>query len=103
MGSSTAFMVGSPTGSTAVSAEVSSLDTGAAEEADIVKAEAKRRESESVEQNPAGPLARPTGRSSAFPLGFEFLELNPHRRKPAFEDVNDLVANLGHREGNPVY
>src|SRR5215472_3799257 len=61
VGSPTASMVGSPTGSTAVSAEVSSLDTGAAKEADIVKAEAKRRESESVEQNPAGPLARPAG------------------------------------------
>jgi hypothetical protein len=36
-------------------------------------------------------------------LAFEFLKLYPHRRKPAFEDVDDLVANLGRREGNPVY
>src|SRR5467141_1596016 len=45
------------------------------------------------------------GRSSAFPLvvGAEFLELCPHRRQPALEDTDDLVANLGRRESGSVY
>jgi hypothetical protein len=40
-----------------------------------------------------------------FPLVFdaEFLELCPHRRKPTLEDIDDLAANLGRREGGSVY
>jgi len=30
-------------------------------------------------------------------LGTEFLELCPHLRKPTFEDIDDLVPNLGRR------
>jgi hypothetical protein len=30
-------------------------------------------------------------------------ELCPHRRKPTLEDIDDLVANLGRREGDSVY
>jgi hypothetical protein len=33
----------------------------------------------------------------------EFLELCPHRRKPTLEDIDDLAANLGRREGGSVY
>jgi hypothetical protein len=43
--------------------------------------------------------------SSASPLlfGAELLELRPHRRKPALEDADDTVANLGRRERGSVY
>jgi hypothetical protein len=43
--------------------------------------------------------------SSASPLlfGAELLELRPHRRKPALEDADDPVANLGRRERGSVY
>jgi hypothetical protein len=33
----------------------------------------------------------------------ELLELCPHRRKPALEDTDDPIANLGRREGGSVY
>jgi hypothetical protein len=33
----------------------------------------------------------------------ELLELCPHRRKPALEDTDDLVTNLGGRQGGSVY
>jgi hypothetical protein len=40
-----------------------------------------------------------------FPLGFGagIPELCPHRRKPALEDSDDLVADLGRGEGGSVY
>jgi hypothetical protein len=40
-----------------------------------------------------------------FPLVFraEFLELCPHRRQPALQDPDDLLANLGRRKGGSVY
>jgi hypothetical protein len=40
-----------------------------------------------------------------FPLvfGAGIPELCPHRRKPALEDSDDLVADLGRREGGSVY
>jgi hypothetical protein len=43
--------------------------------------------------------------SSASPLlfGAELLEPRPHRRKPALEDADDTVANLGRRERGSVY
>jgi hypothetical protein len=38
-------------------------------------------------------------------LGFatKLLELCPHRRKPALENIDNLIANLGRREGGSVY
>src|SRR5438132_7476234 len=44
---------------------------------------------------------RPAWAIIGFPLVFdaEFLELCPNRRKPTLEDNDDLVANLGRREG----
>src|SRR6202011_3387276 len=48
---------------------------------------------------------RPAWAIIGFPLVFdaEFLELCPHRRKPTLEDIDDLAANLGRREGGSVY
>jgi hypothetical protein len=48
---------------------------------------------------------RPAWAIIGFPLVFdaEFLELCPHGRKPTLEDIDDLVANLGRREGGSVY
>ena len=45
------------------------------------------------------------GRSAASPLvfGTKLLELCPHRRKPALENIDNLIANLGRREGGSVY
>jgi hypothetical protein len=43
--------------------------------------------------------------SSLFPVvvGAQFFELFPHRLEPALEDIDDLVANLGGSEDDPVY
>ena len=45
------------------------------------------------------------GQSTASPLLFDakLLELCPHCRKPALEDGDDPVANLGRCEGDSVY
>src|SRR5215467_1742836 len=50
-------------------------------------------------------VIRAAGQLSIFPLifGAEFFKLCPHRHKPALEDIDDLVANLGRREGSSVY
>ena len=41
------------------------------------------------------------GRSAASPLAFgtKLLELCPHRRKPTLENIDNLITNLGRREG----
>jgi hypothetical protein len=36
-------------------------------------------------------------------LGAQFFELCPRFRKPTFEYIDDLVPNLGRREGDPIY
>ena len=36
-------------------------------------------------------------------FGAELLKLRPHCRKPALEDADDPVANLGRRERRSVY
>jgi hypothetical protein len=56
--------------------------------------------------NPVGhPWSGRHGQSSGSPLlfGAELLELRPHCRKPALEDADDPVANLGRRERGSVY
>src|ERR1700730_12283290 len=47
----------------------------------------------------------PAGMVSGLPLRLdaELLELCSHRHKPALEDADDMVANLGRREGYSVY
>jgi hypothetical protein len=56
--------------------------------------------------NPVGhPWSGRHGQSSGSPLlfGAEILELRPRCRKPALEDADDPVANLGRRERGSVY
>jgi hypothetical protein len=55
-------------------------------------------------QSCGAPSNRPAW-SAASPLIFdaELLELCSHCRKSALEDTDDLVANLGRREGGSVY
>jgi hypothetical protein len=36
-------------------------------------------------------------------LGAQFFEFSAHRHEPAFKDIDNLVANLGGPEGDPVY
>lgn len=44
------------------------------------------------------------GRSSVCPVvSGRVFELCPHCHKPTLEDIDDLVANLGRREGGSVY